>query len=292
MNKIALIDIDNLKKRIYTIRGMQVMLDRDLADLYEVETRRLNEQVRRNINRFPYDFMFQLSKKEYANLMSQNAISRSEWGGVRKMPLAFTEQGVASLSGVLKSEKAVEVNIRIMRAFVAMRRLLISDSQIYQRLDNVEKKQLKHDKKFEMVFDAIESKGIKPEKGIFFDGQVFDAYKFVSGLVKSAQKSIILIDNFVDESILTIFCKRKKGVVVKIYTRSISKQLRLDVEKFNRQYSPIEVVKFERSHDRFLIIDDKELYHIGASLKDLGKKWFAFSRFDRGFIQRMQKIIE
>jgi len=289
MNELKKLDENKLRNHIYTIRGSQVMLDSHLAALYEVKPRRLREQVKRNIGRFPEDFMFQLTEQETDYMVSQNAIpSKQHLGG--SLPFVFTEQGVANISSVLTSERAIEVNIRIMRAFVAMRKIIVSNSLIYQRLDNVEKKQIEHDKKFELVFNAMEDKNIKPDNGIFFDGQVFDAYKLVSDIIEAANNSIVLFDNYVNTSVLTLFSKRKKGVDVKIYTRDISKQLRLDVEKFNVQYGPIEAVKFERCHDRFLIIDDKEIYHIGASLKDLGKKVFAFSKFDKDVFRLLEKV--
>jgi len=276
-----------IKNRILTLRGLQVMVDRDLAELYEVSTSRLNEQVKRNIDRFPDDFMFQLTEKERYELVAKcdrlNKIKHSTYP-----PFVFTEQGVASLSGVLKSKQAVEVNIHIMRAFVAMRRFLASNSQIYHRLDYIDKRLLSHDQKFELVFRTIERKDLKPDYGIFYDGQMFDAYKFVNDLIKSARKSIILIDNYVDASVLAMFSERKKQVKVKIYTKNLTDKLRLDLEKFNSQYPPIKIIKFTKSHDRFMIIDEKELYHIGASLKDVGKKWFAFSRLDESLIHLLE----
>lgn len=284
---------DEIKNKILTIRGLQVMLDEDLATLYEVETRRLNEQVKRNYDRFPSDFMFQLTKEEFENLISQNATSRLDWGGRRKLPYVFTEQGVASLSGVLTGKKAVEVNIQIMRAFVEMRRFIASNAQIFQRLDKTEQKLLEHDCKLDKIFTAIESKSIKPEKGIFFNGQIFDAYQFVSDLVRNANNSIILIDNFIDDSILTLFSKRNNDVKVTILTKEISKQLKLDLRKHNSQYPLIEIKEFKDAHDRFLIIDE-EVYHFGASLKDLGKKWFAFSKFDKeafGLLGKLKDIL-
>ena len=284
-NEIANIEISN---KIYPIRGQQVMLDRDLAVLYCVETKVLNQTVKRNIERFPEDFMFQLTEDELKKWKSQIVTSNSEIMGLRKKPYAFTEQGVATLSGILKSSQAITVNIKIMRAFVAMRKFLVDNAQMFFRLDLVERKQigyevkqLEHDRKFEEVFNAIEDKGIKPEKGIFFEGQVFDAYSFVSDLVMSAKSSIILIDNYVDHSVLTLLSKRAKGVRAVIYTRTISKQLSLDLEKHSSQYPPIDAREFDGSHDRFLVIDGKEVYHLGASLKDLGKKWFAFSKFEK-----------
>lgn len=196
------------------------------------------------------------------------------------LPYAFTEQGVAMLSAVLKSETAVKMSIQIINAFVTMRRFLLSNAQVFQRLDSLEIKQIETDKKLNHVLNAIESRDIQPKQGIFYDGQVFDAYVFINDLVKSAKKSIVLIDNYIDESVLILFSKREKGVSLSILTKNISKQLKLDVNKHNEQYPPITVKKFSKAHDRFLIIDGKDVYHFGASLKDLGKKWFAFSRMD------------
>jgi len=281
---------DNIKRKIYTIRDVQVMIDTDLAELYNVETRALNQAVKRNSERFPENFMFQLTEDEFENLMSQFVISSSQWGGRRKLPYAFTEQGVAMLSGVLKSDTAVRISIQIISAFVAMRKFISSNAQIFHRLDVVEKRQLEHDKKFDRIFDAIQSKGIKPEKGIFFDGQVFDAYKFVSDIIRTAGKSIILIDNYVDDSVLTLFTKRNKDVEVIVFTKEISKKLSLDLAKHNSQYPQVQVKEFKHSHDRFLIIDHKEVYHIGASLKDLGKKWFAFSKFNKEAFKLLDRL--
>ena len=284
-----------IQKKIYTIRGMQVMLDEDLSILYGVETRRLNEQVKRNIERFPEKFMFQLSNDEYENLMSQIAISSSGHGGRRKLPYAFTEQGVAMLSAVLRSETAVKVSIRIMEAFVAMRRFMLTNAQIFQRLDTLEMKQIETDKKVDNVLAAIAMKKIEPKQGIFFDGQIFDAYKFVSGLVRKANKSIVLIDNYIDETVLDLFSKKKKNVKVTILTGKINKALELDAEKFNAQHPSLEIKKFSKAHDRFLIIDDKDVYHFGASLKDLGKKWFAFSKMDKSafaLMENMKKVMD
>ena len=276
---------------IRVIRGQQVMLDRDLAELYGVETRRLNEQVKRNIERFPEDFMFQLTSNEFDNLKSQIAIS--SWGGVRKLPYAFTEQGVAMLSGVLKSSTAVEANIRIMRAFVSMRHFMVNNAAIFQRLETIEFNQLESNKvqakilahqevqdhRIDEIFRRLDEGMYKPKQGIFFDNQIYDAYSFVSELIKSARQRIILIDNYVDESVLTLLDKREDTVSAIIYTQQISRQLRLDVDRHNSQYPPIEISVFRRSHDRFLCIDDT-VYHVGASIKDLGKKWFAFSKME------------
>lgn len=264
----------DIQPMIRVIRGQQVMLDNDLATLYSVETRRLNEQVKRNIERFPDDFMFQLTKEELDNLMSQNATS--SWGGTRKLPYAFTEQGIAMLSSVLKSKTAVEVNIRIMRAFIA------TNAQLFQRLETIEYHQLEMkqhqevtDKRIDEVFRRLDA-DIPPMQGIFYDGQVFDAYRFVSDLIRKAKQAIVLIDNYVDDTVLTLLDKREKGVSATIYTQRVSNQFQLDVDRHNDQYPPIEIKRFNKAHDRFLLVDD-EVYHIGASIKDLGRKWFGFT---------------
>lgn len=277
-DKPSIIPQKEIESRIFTIRGLQVMLDKDLAEFYEVTTGRLNEQVKRNIVRFPSDFMFQLTEVETINLVSQNAIS--SWGGTRKLPYVFTEQGVAAISAVLKSDKAAQISINIMRAFVNMRKFILGNAALFQRLDKIEVKQIEADQKFEQIFKALESKNPQPDTGIFFEGQVFDAYLFVSDLVKKANSSIILIDNYIDETVLTFLTKRKTNVTATIYTKPINKQFQLDLDKHNAQYPAIAIKTFADSHDRFLIIDHKELYHLGASLKDLGKKWFAFSKMD------------
>src|SRR3989338_8552842 len=258
------LNADNIKNKIYTIMGLQVILDKDLAELYGVETRRLNQSVKRNGERFPENFMFQLTKEEFENLMSQIVISSignhsefdslrsqivtlntgqssefnnlkshfatSSWGGIRKLPCVFTEQGVAMLSGVLKSDTAVRISVQIIEAFVSMRRFIAANAEVFHRLDKVEIKQIEYDKKFNEIFEAIESRDIKPEKGIFFDGQVFDSHKFISDIIRSANKSIILIDNYIDDSVLTLFSKN--NVKVTIFTKDISKQLLLDLNKY------------------------------------------------------------
>ena len=273
-------EVIDIKPMIRVIRGQQVMLDRDLALLYGVETKRLNEQVKRNIERFPDDFMFQLGKEDVEILKSQNATS--SWGGDRRLPYAFTEQGIAMLSSVLKSQTAVDVNIRIMRAFVSMRRFIATNAQLFQRLETIEYHQLEMkqhqevtDKRIDEVFKRLDA-NIPPIQGIFYDGQVFDAYRFVSDLMRKAERSIVLIDNYVDDTVLTLLDKRENGVTATIYTQRISSQFQLDVDRHNTQYPPIEIKQFNKAHDRFLLVDD-EVYHIGASIKDLGKKWFGFT---------------
>ena len=296
MNGNDLIKPEEIQTRIHTIRGVQVMLDEDLARLYGVEVKRLNEQVKRNIERFPESFRFQLTDSEVEivmlnedrNLKSQ--IATSSWGGRRTKPYIFTEQGIAMLSAVLRSETAVKMSIRIMSAFVAMRRFFASNAQVFQRLDTLEIKQLETDKKIDRVLNALESKEIQPKQGIFFDGQIFDAYQFVSDLFRSAKESIVMIDNYIDDSVLTHLSKRNKDVKVILFTKNIPRSLALDVKKFNEQYPAIEIKEFKNSHDRFIIIDNTTVYHFGASLKDLGKKWFAFSKMDIGAVEMLVRL--
>ncbi len=277
----------NIKNRIHTIRGVQVILDSDLAELYGVPVKALNQAVQRNILRFPKDFTFQINKEEFNFLRSQSVTANSNWSKKRFLPYAFTEQGVATLSSILKSDNAVKINIQIMRTFVAMRKFISKNAEMFFRLDNVERKQIEYDGKFEKVFDALET--YEKKQGIFFDGQVFDAYTFVSDLVRSAKEFIILIDNYVDDSVLTLLSKKKVDIGVKIYTKDVSEQLILDVKKFNSQYKGLEIKKFKDSHDRFLIIDS-QVYHFGASLKDLGKKWFAFTKLDVKSLELLKRL--
>jgi hypothetical protein len=223
------------------------------------------------------------------SLRSQSVISNKK-GGRRYLPYAFTEQGVAMLSAVLRSDIAIQVSIQIMNAFISMRKQIASNQLLFQRLDRIELKQIESDQKFERIFKALESKNPTPSQGIFFDGQVFDAYHFVSDLIRKAEKSIILLDNYIDDAVLTLLAKRREGVKCTIGTKSISKQLKLDLDKFNSQYPPIDLLLFEKSHDRFLILDKKEIYHIGASIKDLGKKWFAFSKMQAENLSIMENL--
>lgn len=271
-NELATQVIEN---RIYTMRGVQVMVDRDLAELYGVETKRLNEAVKRNIERFPDKFRFQLTDDEKLKLVADcdrfKLLKHSS-----SNPFVFTEQGIAMISAVLRSETAIEVSIRIMEAFVAMRKYLVANAQLFQRIDRLEMSQLDTNHKLDLIFKQLEDKAIKDNQGIFFDGQIFDAYVFISRLIKQARREIILIDNYVDETVLTLLDKRAECVGATIYTHTVTKQLQLDVDKHNSQYQPITIKSFRESHDRFICIDEK-VYHIGASLKDLGKKWFAFS---------------
>lgn len=294
--KNEVIMLNNIQSKIYTIRGLQVMIDRDLAKLYDVETKVLNQAVKRNIERFPEKFRFQLSKQEKdklvanfdrfdiyddtnSNLKSQ-IVTSSSHGGRRTLPYAFTEQGVSMLSAVLRSKTAIRISIQIMDAFVNMRKFITNNANIFHRLITIEQKQYLTDTKLDKVLEAIELREIVPKQGIFYDGQIFDAYKLLSDIIRTAKKSIIVIDNYINDTTLQLFSKRKSGVKVKLYTKIISKSLQQDLIKYNSQYEKIEIQKLQTSHDRFMIIDNKTVYHFGASLKDLGKKWFAFSKLE------------
>lgn len=291
-----------IENRIFYFRGTQVMLDSDLATIYQVETRVLNQAVNRNIERFPELFRFQLTEVEFENwksqivmsenhnLKSQNVIS-SVHGGRRTLPYVFTEQGVAMLSAVLRSDVAVKVSIQIINAFVEMRKFIANHYGLLQRMEGIERKQIETDQKFEQVFKALESKNAIPNQGVFFDGQVFDAYELASKIIRSAKNSIVLIDNYIDESTLTHLSKKTKAVKVLLLTKTVSNQLTLDVKKANEQYGNFEIRVFASSHDRFIIIDNSDVYHLGASLKDLGKKWFAFSKMDKSSVSNIIKEI-
>ena len=330
-NEISTLQIE---KKIYVIRGVQVMIDRDIAELYGVETRRLNEQVKRNIERFPEEFMFQLNEEEFENWMSQIATSNpnlisqnatssfsrsqivtlkteqnqnvnlksqfvtSSWGGTRKLPFAFTESGCAMLSSVLRSETAVQVSIQIMKAFVSMRHFVQSNSQIFAELKSIREHQLEtdvhlkeSDKRIDQLFTLMDKYNVNDTQGIFFQGQIFDAYAKFESFIQSAQKEIILIDNYVDLSVLQRLAKKKKGVKIIIHTDPKTKLTSQDIQTFNAQYPTITLNHTTKMHDRFMIIDNKVLYHIGASLKDLGKKCFAFEILDSSFIPDILKNI-
>jgi hypothetical protein len=280
------ISIKEIENKIFTIRGVQVMLDSDLAEMYNVEPRVLNQAVKRNSERFPENFCFQLIDTEWHSLRSQFVTLETGKGKHRKyLPYVFTEQGVSMLSAVLRSDIAVKVSIQIIQAFVAMRKTLTNLQGVIQRLEGLEIKQLQTDSKLEQILKALE-KDLPPKQGIFFEGQLFDAHVFASDLVKQAQKSIHLVDNYVDENTLMLLSKRKKGVICTVHTR-LHAVLQKDIEKHNKQYPNIDLIENKSSHDRFLILDDSMLYHIGASLKDLGNKCFAFSRMDN-FLDEVQ----
>lgn len=274
---------EDIEAKIFTIRNIQVMLDSDLAVLYGTETKIINRAVKRNPIRFPESFVFQLRENEWESLRFQIGTLNENIGrGQHRkyLPWVFTEQGVSMLSTVLNTETAIRVSIQIMQTFIAMRKFLMNNISVFNRLENLELKQIKTDEKIEQILKALESGKVQSDKGIFFEGQIFDAYLLVANIIKQAKTDIILIDNYIDETVLTLLSKRSKQVTATIYTNHISKQLLLDLKKHNSQYPNITIKPFLDSHDRFLILDNKELYHLGASLKDLGKKWFAFSKMD------------
>lgn len=291
----GLIPVENL---IHIIRGQQVMLDSDLARLYGVETKYLKRAVKANMKRFPPDFMFELEQSEFDSLRCKKCTSneKSPRGGTRYMPFAFTEQGVAMLSGVLKSDTAIEVNIRIMRAFIAMRSFIMNNAHMFQRLETIEHHQLliqkhlsEHDRKIEEALTRLDNKEAEPIEGFFFEGQIFDAYTLISDLVRKATDRIILIDNFVDDRVLKTLDKRRDGVKALIYTNPKKSQIHLDLKKHNAQYPEINLRHCNNVHDRFLIVDDM-VYFIGGSIKDLGKKIVAFSRMHQSPDDIISKI--
>lgn len=278
-----------IDERIYSVRGMQVMIDRDLAELYEVETKALNQAVKRNIDRFPPSFMFRLEREEFMELVT--ICDRFEkLKHSSNMPHAFTEQGVAMLSSVLRSPTAVSVSIRIMESFVKLRQFMMKNSYLFQRMNILEMRLAETESKVGSIMKMIDNDKRIPQQGIFFDGQIYDAYSFVAELIRKATKRIVLIDNYIDDTVLTLLSKRSVGVESIIYTGKISKQLQLDINKYNAQYHPIEVRILSKAHDRFLIIDN-EVYLIGASIKDLGKKWFGFSLMENTDAQELIRRI-
>ena len=300
---------EEIQKFIYTIRGKQVMLDSDVAMLYNYPTKRINETVGRNKKRFPTNFCFQLTNDEYEILKSgylknmqeegdKNSLrsqlatltESKERGKHRKyLPYAFTEQGIAMLSGLLKNDIAIRVSINIMNAFVEKRKLLMLNGQVCERLTSIEYKLLEHSRKFDEVFNQLQLKENIKQR-VFFDGQIYDAYSLIIDIIKLANDKILIIDNYIDDSILKMLTKKNKNVEVVILTSDKSNIDNLDIQKFNKEYSTLKVAKTNKFHDRFIVIDNKEMYHLGASIKDLGKKCFAINKIED--IQIIKKIID
>ena len=290
-NELAIGKIKPIQSLIYEIRGKQVMIDSDVARLYGYETMRINEVVKRNKERFPEHFCFRLTEEEYRNLISQNAISSlntDNYGGRRTLPYMFTEKGIVMLAGLLKNEIAIEVSIRIVEAFVEMKKFILSNREIFNRLTTVEYRLLEYDKKFDEVFNEFQKDEIVKEK-IFYNGQIYDAYSLLVEIIKKAVKDIVIIDNYTDKTILDLLAKKKAKVNVVIITSTNSKLSKLDIDKFNEQYPRLEVKFSNEYHDRFIIIDNT-VYHLGASLKDLGKKCFAISKIEDKTL--IEKILE
>lgn len=287
---VPLVRDDSIQSLILTVRGAQVLLDRDLATLYGVPTKALNQAVKRNAERFPPDFMFQLTREECSRsqIVTMNA---GRGSNLKYLPYAFTENGVAMLSGVLRSSTAVEVNIRIMRAFVAMRRFLVANAELFRRIENVERRQTATETKVDEVLARLDS-GEPPPRGVFFAGQLWDARSLVEGLVARAKTSILLIDSWVGPGTLDILAKKRTGVAARIVTSQKGNKIAAtDIATFNAQYPTLSVQVSKAFHDRFLVLDDKELYLVGASLKDLGSRCFAFSKMDASAIPDIKSRI-
>lgn len=278
-----------LSGKIMTIRHQCVMIDKDLALLYGVETKVLNQAVKRNIKRFPEQFCWQLTQDEFLEPVTTcDRFKVLKHSGSR--PYAFTEQGVAMLSAVLKSPTAIQVSIEIMNAFVQMRKLISGLPGLQFRVESIENKQIETQHQINRIFELLDHRQLPLHSGIFFEGQFYDAHQFISDLIGSAGESIMLVDNYVDVKTIRRFVAKKSNVDVTIFTKSLSEATRKEIRLFNQQYPDIHCRRFPLSHDRFLIIDNQKLYHIGASLKDLGNKWFAFSRLDSMLSTMMNRL--
>ncbi len=270
-----------IKKLIYIIRDRQVMLDSDVANLFQYETKALNRNVKNNIERFPEYYCFQLTEEEYKDLRCKNfTLNKNSRGQHRKyLPYVFTEHGITMLAGLLKSSIAINASIRIVDTFIEMRKIILSNEKIFERLTSVEYKLLVHDKKIDELFKQFKKEDNIKQK-IFFKGQIYDSYSLIIDIIKRAKIKIIIIDNYIDESVLKILTKKNVGVETILITSNKSNISKLDVEKFNQEYPLIRILKNSEFHDRFIIIDDTELYHLGASIKDLGKKIFGINKIE------------
>lgn len=296
-NEMPIVNQEEIKNLIYTVRGKQVMLDSDVAILYQYTTKNINKAVKRNIERFPEEFCFQLTDNEFENLRFQIGTSKQSdeasnnlRGGRRYLPYVFTEQGIAMLSGVLKSEVAIKVSIHIIKAFIEMRKFISLNGQVFQEISGIKGKLLEYDKKFDEIFDELQNKKQEEFKQkIFFGGQIYDAYSLIIDIIKTARNKILIIDNYINDSVLKMLAKKNKEVEVVILTSKNTELSKLDINKFNGQYPTLKLAITNHFHDRFMVIDDKELYHIGASLKDLGKKCFAISKVEN---QEMIELIK
>ena len=283
---------EEIKNLIYTIRGKQVMLDSDVAMLYNYETKKVNQAVKRNIDRFPERFCFQLTEKEleimWSQIVTTSKLEDNKYRSKKYLPYVFTEQGISMLSGVLKNEIAVKVSISIIRAFVEMRKFISSNGQLFERLTSLECKQLENEKNFDKVFNMLQHEEDIKQK-IFFEGQIYDAYSLIIDIIKKANKKILIIDNYIDDSVLKMLTKKNKNVEVVILTSDKSNIEKIDIQKFNKEYPILKVAKTNKFHDRFIVIDNKEMYHLGASIKDLGKKCFGINKIED--IEIINKVI-
>ncbi len=291
-NLIIKDDISNeeIKNLIYTIRGKQVMLDSDVARLFDYATKDLNRNVKNNIERFPEYYCFQLTEEEYKSLRCKIfTLNENGRGQHRKyLPYVFTEYGITMLAGLLKSDIAVNVSIKIVNTFIEMRKFLIQNGQIFERLTNIEYKLLEHDKKFNEVFNQLQVEENIKQK-IFFEGQIYDAYSLIIDIIKKANKKILIIDNYIDDSVLKMLTKKNNNVEVVILTSDKSNIQQIDIQKFNKEYPILKVAKTNKFHDRFIIIDNEEMYHLGASIKDLGKKCFGINKIED--VEIIEKIL-
>ena len=284
-----------IKNLIYTIRGKQVMLDSDVAMLYHYETKKINQAVKRNIDRFPERFCFQLTEKEleimWSQIVTTSKLEENKYRSKKYLPYVFTEQGIAMLSGILKSEIAVQVSIKIMDTFIEMRKFISTNKNLFEKVIDIEnkmnKKFIEHDKKFDEVFNQLQSEENIKQR-IFFEGQIYDAYSLIIDIIKKASKKILIIDNYIDDSILKMLAKKKKNVEVVILTSNKSNIHNIDVQKFNKEYPILKIAKTNKFHDRFIILDNEEMYHLGASIKDLGKKCFGINKIeDKEIIEKI-----
>lgn len=293
-NEIELISDDEIKNSIYTIRGRQVMLDSDVARFYQYETKNVNKAVKRNIEKFPEDFCFRLTENEVREMWFQFGTTSKElkYRSEKYLPYVFTVEGISMLAGVLKTERAIKVSIQIIRAFVEMRKFIASNGQIFKRLSDIEYNLVEHDKKFDLVFEQLQTKQIESQK-IFFEGQIYDAYSLIIDIIQKANNKIVIIDNYVDKSILDMLTKKKVNIEAVIITSTKNNNIQnIDVQKFNKQYPILKLGKTDKFHDRFIIIDNKELYHCGASIKDLGKKCFGINKIeDERYLKEIVKSI-
>ena len=284
---------EDIKNLIYTIRGKQVMLDSDVAMLYNYETKNINKAVKRNVDRFPKDFCFQLTENEFQTLRFQSGTSKQNSkikeelrGGRRYLPYVFTEQGIAMLAGVLKNDIAIKVSINIIKSFIEMRKFVSLNGQVFERLTRMEYKLLEYDRKFDKVFNQLQLEENTKQR-IFFDGQIYDAYSLIIDIIKKANEKILIIDNYVDDSVLKMLTKKKNNIEVFILTSNKSNIKPIDIKKFNKEYPILKIAKTNKFHDRFIVIDNKEMYHLGASIKDLGKKCFGINKIeDVEFIEK------
>ena len=278
---------EEIKNLIYTIRGKQVMVDRDVAMLYHYETKKINQAVKRNIDRFPERFCFQLTEEEleimWSQIVTTSKLEENKYRSKKYLPYVFTEQGIAMLSGILKSEVAVQASIKIMDAFVEMRKFISINKNLFEKVINIEnkmdKKFIEHDKKFDIIFDQLQVEDNIKQR-VFFEGQIYDAYSIIIDIIKKANKKILIIDNYVDDSVLKMLTKKKNNVEVVILTSSKSNIQNIDIQKFNKEYPILKVAKTNKFHDRFIVIDNEEMYHLGASIKDLGKKCFGINKIE------------